>query len=128
MDENETGGRYELEDPNVLELGRFLRRCRLSNGTEAGIPAGMSELIAQAVLNWFANTVYDDGQWVTRADIDADPDFGEVEVTVLGDDEVVKLRHRETGVIALGLTKPDAWRELRTKVRAYRKGEHGDDE
>ena len=123
-------GVYTLEDPTVLELGRFLRRARLSNGTEATIPAGMSELLAQAVVNWSANWVFDDGKWVTRADIEADPDFGDVEVTIIGDDEVVKLRHRVTGIVALAESKRDAWRELRAKVRAagLKGGNSGDDE
>ena len=123
-------GVYELEDPTVLELGRFLRRARLANGTFATIPVGMSELLAQAVCNWFANWVFDDGRWVSRAAIEADPDFGDVEVTVIGDDEVVKLRHRVTGIVALAETKPDAWRELRDKVRAagLKGGSNGNDE
>lgn len=122
MSEEQKNGTYPLDDENVAELGRFLQAARLSNGTVAQIPAGMSELVAQAVLNWFANQVFDDGQWITRADLENDPLFGEVEVTVLGDDEAVKLRHRTTGAVALGLTKPEAWRDLRDKVRAIRRG------
>lgn len=113
-------GRFPLDDDNVIELGRFLRAARLSNGMVATIPAGMSELLAQSVLNWFANTVFDDGEWVDRADIEADPEFGDVEVTEYGEDgEVVKLRHRTTGVVALGTSKPEAWKQLRDKVRAH---------
>lgn len=118
-DDEAVGGYYELHDDNVVELGRFMQSARLSNGTIAGVPAGMSELLAQAVLNWFANRVFDDGVWVTRSDIESDPDFGEVEVTEYGEDgEVVKLRHRTTGVVALGTSKPEAWKQLKSKVRA----------
>ena len=114
-------GYFPLDDDNVVELGRFLRQARLSNNTIAGIPAGMSELLAQAVLNWFANAIYEDGQWITRADLAADPDFGDVEVTEYGDGEVIKLRHRTTGVVALGTTKPQAWTQLRQRVREHRR-------
>lgn len=121
MDEAQVdGGAFTLEDDAVIELGRFLRSAPLSNGTAANIPGGMSELLAQAVLNWHANRVYDGQEWVTRAEIEASPEFGEVEVSKLGDDEAVKLRHRETGIVALDVDSAGAWRILTEKVRRAR--------
>lgn len=111
---------FTLEDETVVELGRFLRAAPASNGTVIGIPGGQSELVAEAVLNWLHNAVFEGGEWITRADLENTPDFGDVEVTVLGDDEAVKLRHRETGIIALELDKPTAWATLKQKVRAAR--------
>ncbi|MFC7450561.1 hypothetical protein [Rhodococcus daqingensis] len=108
---------FELDDPTVVELGRFLRRARLSNGGETGIPEGHSELLAQACLNWLNNLVYDDGEWVTRAAIEATPELGAVEVTVIGDNEAIKMRHAPTGITVVHLTHELAWAELKQKVR-----------
>lgn len=111
---------FTLEDETVVELGKFLRAAPLSNGAVATVPAGQSELLAQAALNWLQNAVYEGGEWITRAELDYTPEFGEVEVTILGDDEAVKLRHRETGIIVLELDKPEAWASLKRRVRAER--------
>jgi hypothetical protein len=111
---------FAIDDPSVVELGRFLQAAPLSNGAVANIPGGQSELLAQSVLNWFHNAVYEGGQWITRADLEATPEFGDVEVTILGDDEAVKLRHRETGIVALELTREEAWSALKDKVRKAR--------
>lgn len=118
---------FTLDDETVVEMGRFLRAAHLSNGSVAQIPAGQSELIAQACLNWLHNAVYEGGEWITRADLESTPEFGDVEVTILGDEEAVKLRHRRTGVVALELTKPEAWASLKQKVRAAREaGNNGE--
>ncbi|MFI2216515.1 hypothetical protein ACH47B_06480 [Rhodococcus sp. NPDC019627] len=111
---------FTLEDETVVELGKFLRSAPLSNGGVATVPAGQSELLAQAALNWLQNAVFEGGEWITRAELDYTPEFGDVEVTILGDDEAVKLRHRETGIIALELDRPAAWATLKQKVRAER--------
>ncbi|WP_037184827.1 hypothetical protein [Rhodococcoides fascians] len=111
---------FTLDDENTVELGRFLRAAPLSNGAVAQIPGGQSELLAQSVLNWLHNAVYEGGEWITRADLESTPEFGDVEVTILGDEEAVKLRHRRTGIVALELTKPEAWASLKDKVRKAR--------
>lgn len=111
---------FTLEDDTVAELGKFLRAAPLSNGAVATIPAGQSELVAQACLNWLHNAVFEGGEWITRADLEYTPEFGEVEVTILGDDEAVKLRHRETGIIVLELDRATAWASLKRDVRAER--------
>lgn len=115
---------FTLDDETVVELGRFLRAAHLSNGSVAQIPGGQSELLAQACLNWLHNAVYEGGEWITRADLESTPEFGDVEVTILGDEEAVKLRHRRTGIVALELTKPEAWAALKKKVRAAREVGH----
>lgn len=111
---------FTMEDDTVAELGKFLRAAPLSNGAVATIPAGQSELVAQACLNWLHNAVFEGGEWITRSDLEYTPEFGDVEVTILGDDEAVKLRHRETGIIALELDRATAWASLKREVRAER--------
>lgn len=107
---------FRLDDPMVVELGRFLNDAPLSNGTSARLFAGQSELIAQAVLNWLNNLVYDGSEWVERAQIESVPDFGDVEMTVLSDGEAVKLRHVPTGAVAIGVDGREALQSLRRKV------------
>lgn len=107
---------FELDDPMVEGMGRFLRDAPLSNGTLARIPAGHSELVAQAALNWLNLRVWDGGEWAPRAQIEAVPDFGDVEMTTLSDGEAVKLRHIPTGEVALGANAHEAWTALRRKV------------
>ncbi|MBM4492144.1 hypothetical protein GS982_13180 [Rhodococcus hoagii] len=106
---------FELDDPMVGELGRFLQNAPLSNGTYARIPSGQSELLAQAALNWLNLLVWDGGEWAPRAQIEA-AEFGDVEMTVLSDGEAVKLRHIPTGEIALGADAHEAWIALKRKV------------
>ncbi|WP_458681961.1 hypothetical protein [Prescottella equi] len=107
---------FELDDPMVADLGQFLLSAPLSDGTRTRIPAGQSELVAQAILNWVNGLVYDDGEWAPRARFEVIQDFGEVEITTLSDGEAVKLRHLPTGVVALGADAPEAWKQLRIKV------------
>lgn len=125
--------RYKLTDPAVQDLGSFLTAVPLSNGTVANLPGGQNGLtnhLAQAILNWQDNIVYDQGEWVTRFDIEATPDFGDIEIRSIGDDEAFRLMHRGTGIVALEETREAALRSLKHKVRAHereaRDGDNGD--
>ncbi|OZC62159.1 hypothetical protein CH267_01040 [Rhodococcus sp. 06-621-2] len=113
--------RYNRSDPAVIDLGKFLEAAPLSNSTVANLPGGqngVTNLLAQAILNWQANIVFDQGEWVSRQDVENTPDFGEVEVRTIGAEEAFRLVHRETGIVALEETRDAAWRSLKQKVRA----------
>ena len=117
---------YKTTDPVVLDLGKFLEAVPLSNGTVANLPGGqngVTNVLAQAILNWQANIVYDQGEWVSRQDVENTPDFGEVEIRTIGQDEAFRLMHRATGIVALEETRDMAWRSLKNKVRAAARGE-----
>lgn len=108
---------YEMDDPTVVALARFLEAAPLSNGTTtSGLGSEMAVLLAQAVVNWTAGLVWQDGQWIARAVFESLPDVGDVEIETLADGAVVKMRHRTTGVTALGESHDEAWHELRRKV------------
>lgn len=108
---------YELDDPTVQDLARFLQAAPLANGTTtSGLGAETAALLAQAVVNWTAGLVFQDGQWIARADFESLPDVGDVEIETLADGAVVKMRHRATGITALGESHDEAWQELRRKV------------
>ena len=108
---------YALDDPTVQDLGRFLQSAPLSNGTTTtGLGADIATLLAQAVVNWSQGLVFQDGAWIERAVYERLPELGEVEIETLADGEVVKMRHRATGVTALGETHDEAWSELKRKV------------
>ena len=71
---------YEVDDPTVQALGRFLHAAPLSDGrTTSGLASPTTELLAQAVLNWAHGLVWDDG-WIPRAVFEKTPDLGEVEI------------------------------------------------
>ncbi|WP_047888532.1 hypothetical protein [Rhodococcus sp. ARP2] len=106
-----------LSDPRVVQLGRFLQEAPVSNGGVAKIPEGQSELLAQAVLNWQDNLIYDGGQWLARAVVESSPEFGDVEIKSLGNDEAFRLVHRPTGITVIEETRRGAWAALTTKVR-----------
>lgn len=108
---------YELDDPTVQELARFLQAAPLANGTTtSGLGAETAALLAQAIVNWTVGLVYSDGRWIARADFESLPDVGDVEIESLADGAVVKMRHRATGVTALGESHDEAWKELKAKV------------
>lgn len=110
-------GAYELDDPTVVALGRFLQAAPLSNGTTTGGLSGeMAALLAQAVANWAQGLVWQDGQWMPRAEFESLPDVGEVEIEKLADGQVVKMTHRTTGITALGESHDQAYTELKRKV------------
>ena len=110
-------GAYELDDPTVVALGRFLQAAPLSNGTTTGgLSPEMAALLAQAVANWTQGLVWQDGQWMPRAEFESLPDVGEVEIEKLADGQVVKMTHRETGVTSLGESHDEAWSGLKQKV------------
>ncbi|OZC80177.1 hypothetical protein CH274_13145 [Rhodococcus sp. 06-418-5] len=114
--------KFKATDPAVIDLGKFLEAAPLSNGTVANLPGGqngVTNVLAQAILNWQANVVYDQGEWVSRQDVENTPDFGEVEVRTIGQDEAYRLMHRATGIVALEETRDMAWRSLKEKVRAH---------
>ncbi|NKT72885.1 hypothetical protein GS875_05460, partial [Rhodococcus hoagii] len=93
------------------------RDIALSDGSRTRLYfPGQTELVAQAFLNWVNGHIFDDGEWVPRAQIESIPDFGEVEMTSLGDGAAVKMRHMPTGVVALGEDAHDALKTLRRKV------------
>lgn len=110
--------KIRLDDPRVVDLGKFLQESKLSNGTVANIPGGVSELLAQAILHWQDNLVYDQGDWVSRSDIENTPGFGEIEIRTIGNEEAFRLCHRPTGIVALEETREAALRVLKSKVRA----------
>lgn len=118
----------KLEDPRVIQLANFLETAALSNGRIANVGSGASQLLAQAVLNWQQNIVYDHGTWISRADVENTPDFGEIEVRVIGNDEAFRLCHRPTGIVTLAETRDQAWRELKDRVRAAAESEAPDGE
>lgn len=112
---------YAVDDPTVTALGRFLQAAPLSNGTTTtGLGAELATLLAQAVVNYTQGLVWSDGQWIDRAVFESLPDVGEVEIEQLADGEVVRMRHRATGITALGESHDQAWQELRRKVVAER--------
>lgn len=116
------------DDPAVLDLARFLEQARLADGKVVSIvPA---ERIAQAILNWQRDLVFDEvsGEWIDRVDLAHTPDLGgDVEIKTIGDGEAFRLRHRPTGVVALEETREAAWKSLNRKVRAHLRTEedHG---
>lgn len=108
---------YELDDPTVQDLARFLQAAPLSNGTTtSGLGVEIAALLAQAVVNWTVGLVWQDGGWVDRAVFESLPDVGEVEIETIADGAVVKMRHRATGATALGESHNEAWTELKRKV------------
>lgn len=108
---------YAVDDPTVTALGRFLQAAPLSNGTTTtGLGAELSTLLAQAVVNWSQGLVWSDSQWIERATYELLPDLGEVEIETLADGQIVKMRHRATGITALGESHDQAWQELKRKV------------
>lgn len=118
----------KLNDPRVVQLSNFLETAALSNGRIATVGPGASELLAQAILNWQQNMVYDRGSWITRADVENTPDFGEIEIRSIGNDEAFRLCHRPTGIVALAETRDQAWRELKARVREAAESEANDGE
>ncbi|KXT55916.1 hypothetical protein Y710_16325 [Gordonia sp. QH-12] len=112
---------YAVDDPTVIRLGRFLRNAPLKNGTPAQVPAGISELLAQAVCNYTQNLVWDhEGQrYVELQKWESLPDLEDVAVETIGDNEAVRMIHRGTGLSALGEDYDDAWKQLREKVAAH---------
>lgn len=112
---------YALDDPTVVDLGRFLQAAPLANGTTTtGLGEEVACLLAQAVVNWAQGLVFSDGRWIDRATFESLPDVGEVEIETLADGQVVKMRHRTTGITALGESHDQAWQELKRKVAAER--------
>lgn len=112
---------YELDDPTVTRLARFLSAAPLADGrTTTGLTSPTVDLLAQAVLNWIQGLVWsqDDADWIARAEFERLPDVGEVEVEEIAGGEVVRMTHRASGLSALGQTHNEAWAELRWKVRA----------
>lgn len=107
---------FDLDDPWVVDLGTYMQDMPLSDGSRTRMFPGQVELVAQAILNWINGLVYDGGEWVPRAQIESVPDLGDVEITTLSDGIAVKMRHLPTGIVALGETAHDAWKELRRKV------------
>ena len=108
---------YSLSDPTVEALGRFLQAAPLSDGTTTtGLASPMSELLAQAVINWSQGLVFSDGQWIDRAVFDTLPDLGDVEIEEIAEGRVVKMTQRSTGLSALGESYDDAWTELKRKA------------
>lgn len=108
---------YQIDDPTVVALGRFLEAAPLANGTTtSGLGSEVAALLAQAVTNWSRGLVWSDGRWVDRAVFEALPDVGDVEIEQIGGGAVVKMTHRATGVTALGESHDEAWQELRRKV------------
>ena len=108
---------YQLDDPTVQALGRFLHAAPLSDGrTTSGLASPTTELLAQAVLNWAQGLVWDDA-WIERAVFEKTPDLGEVEIESLADGRVVKMVQRSTGISALGESHDQAWSELKRKAR-----------
>ncbi|MGR6579255.1 hypothetical protein ACT89R_01620 [Rhodococcus qingshengii] len=117
-----------LDDPAVVQLANFLETAALSNGRIASVGPGASELLAQAVLNWQQNMVYERGSWITRADVENTPEFGEIEIRTIGNDEVFRLCHRPTGIVVLAETREQAWRQMKEQVRAAAESEANDGE
>lgn len=112
--------KYNRGDPAVIDLGKFLEAAPLSNSTVANLPGGqngVTNLLAQAILNWQANIVFDQGEWISRQDVESTPEWGEVEIRTIGAEEAFRLVHRETGIVALEETRDAAWRSLKQKVR-----------
>ena len=108
---------YEVDDPTVQDLARFLQAAPLANGTTtSGLGGELASLLAQAVANWTRGVVWQDGGWVSRSVFESLPDVGDVEIETLADGAVVKMRHRATGITALGETNDECWDELRRKV------------
>lgn len=111
---------YELDDPVVARLARFLSATPLADGrTTTGLTSPTTDLLAQSVLNWLRGLVWDHElrKWIDRAVFERLPDVGDVEVEQIAGGEVVRMTHRTTGVSALGMTPDEAWAELRRKVR-----------
>lgn len=108
---------YRLDDPTVQDLGRFLEAAPLANGTTTtGLGPEMAALLAQAVANWSRGLVWSGNEWIERATYEQLPEVGDVEVETLADGQVVKMRHRATGITALGESHDQAWAELKKKV------------
>lgn len=112
-----SGDIFQVDDPLVADVASWMQDIALSDGTRTRIYfPGHAELVAQAFLNWVNGRIFDNGEWVPRAQIESIPDFGEVEMTTLSDGAAVKMRHMPTGVVALGEDAHDALKTLRRKV------------
>lgn len=113
---------YELDDPVVLALAEFLQRTPLANGAFAPLPGVTARLVAQAVTNYSQGVVWDRerNDWVNLGHWTAGPALEDVEVKVLrnGDDQVLKLTHRVTGLSVLAEDSTAGWQELQKKVRS----------
>lgn len=108
---------YEVDDPTVQDLARFLQAAPLANGTTtSGLGGELATLLAQSICNYTRGVVWQDGGWITRATFESLPDVGDVEIETLANGAVVKMRHRATGITALGETHDECWDELRRKV------------
>lgn len=117
-----------LTDPLVADLSAFLAQARLSDGRVFCIVPG--DRVAQAILNWQRDKVFDEieGDWIDRVDLAHTPDLGgDVEVKTIGAEEAFRLRHRQTGVVALEETREAAWRSLNRKVREHLRNREGGD-
>ena len=112
---------YAIDDPTVVRLGKFLRNAPLTNGTPAQIPAGIAELVAQAVCNYTANLVWDNEAqgYVELQKWESLPELDDVAIETVGDNEAVRMIHRSTGLSVLGENYDEAWKQLREKVAAH---------
>ncbi|MCF8605163.1 hypothetical protein L5I01_17555 [Gordonia sp. HY442] len=112
---------YGLDDPTVVRLGKFLQNAPLTNGTPAQIPAGISELLAQAITNYTIGLAWsqENQDWVELGKWEAMPDLGDVQVEEIGGGEAVRMIHRTTGLSVLGENYDEAWKALREKVAAH---------
>lgn len=112
---------YGLDDPTVLQLGKFLQNTPLSNGAYAPLPDPISQYVAQAVCNFTQGIVWDAEKrdYVPLGDYETTPEFGDVQVEAIGGGEVVRMTQRSTGISVLGENYDDAWKQLRQRVKAH---------
>ena len=112
---------YEIDDPTVQDLARFLQAAPLSNGTTtSGLGSDIAVLLAQSICSWTRGLVFSDGQWIERSTFESLPDVGDVEIEQIADGQVVKMTHRSTGITALGGSHDESWMELKRRVVADR--------
>ena len=109
---------YAVDDPTVRSLARFLEAAPLSDGrTTSGLASPTTDLLAQAVTNWFVGFVWQDGHWIERATYESTPDLGDVEIESIADGQVIRMTQRSTGISVLGESHDEAWAELRRKAQ-----------
>lgn len=111
---------YQLNDPTVQALGKFLQAAPLADGrTTSGLTSPTTELLAQAVANWSQGLIWSEDRWIDKAVFDSLPDVGDVEIEELADGQVIKMTQRSTGVSALGESHNEAWQALREQAAQH---------
>ncbi|WP_411815479.1 hypothetical protein [Gordonia sp. SND2] len=113
-------------------LARWLERAQLSNGQPCPLPqGGLTDLLAEAILNRLAGLVYDPtvpggtgsnpGKWVP-VDVSGIVDQADIHVETL-DEHAIRITHEPTGLVALETTYDGAYAVLKRKVKEAARAE-----